>query len=80
MNQNGLRCSEYLKQKEPIKENSDIIYNLFTNLVKPKNEIKIKKILFQERILYVQEYVNVLINNLLNFVNEIILSIIDNEV
>jgi len=53
LNQNGLRRSEYLKQKEPIKENSDIIYNLFTNFAKPKNEMKTKKISFQERILYV---------------------------
>ena len=42
--------------------------------------MKTKKISFQERILYVQEYVNMLINNSLNFVNEIILSIVDNEV
>jgi len=80
LNQNGLRRSERLKQKEPINDNGDLVYNLFVNFAKPESKIKTKKISFQERILYVQEYVNLLIDDSLNFVHEIVLSIIDNEV
>ena len=80
LNQNRLRRSKRLKKKQPTYNNGDLVYNLFTNFSNQHGKDKYKKLIFQERILYMQEYINVLIDKSLNFVNEMVISIVNNEV
>jgi len=63
-----------------MRENGNLVYNLFTNFVLPENKNKLPRKTFQERILYIQEYTNILINKSINFVNKITFSIINNKV
>ena len=74
----GLRRSPRLQSKKPKLDNSDLLHSLHTNLCDKGLPDETPKS-FQERVLYAHEKMNTLFDSTINIVQEIILSIIDNE-
>ena len=80
LHENSLRKSSRLKKDKPEIVNGKYTYNLFMNFCNSCQINPLEPKLFLDRIFYMQEKVNTLFNNILNYVNEFILSTVDNKV
>ena len=75
----GLWRSPRLAEKQPQVVEGNLIYNLCTNFSTPNAQSVPKPKTYQERIMCAQEQIHTLIDISLNYLNEIMLAIIDNK-
>ena len=75
----GLYRSKRIVEKASTIQNGDFIYNLIINYSGEPAKLIFKSKIMIDRVFYTQERINTLIDNTVNYINEFVLSSIDNK-